>query len=120
MLPRKCEPSAIATRGATMSPSTDPDSLMSTFSVAFKLPVTWPRTTIALALTCALMRPFEPTVRMWSRSSILPSTRPSIVRSSLPLSSPLMMIDLPMLAISSFIDRGSFCVCSTTPDDVDE
>jgi hypothetical protein len=68
MLPRKCEPSAMATRGATMSPSTEPFSLMSTFSVAFRLPVTWPRTTTALAETCALIRPFGPTVRTWSFS----------------------------------------------------
>ena len=33
-LPRKCAPSAIATRGATMSPSTEPLSRMSTFSLA--------------------------------------------------------------------------------------
>ena len=37
-LPRKCAPSAIATRGDTMSPSTDPLSRMSTLSLAVTLP----------------------------------------------------------------------------------
>ena len=43
-LPRKCAPSAIATRGEMMSPSTDPLSRMSTLSLAVTLPVTSPRT----------------------------------------------------------------------------
>ena len=55
-LPRKCAPSAIATRGEMMSPSTDPLSRMSTFSLAVTLPVTSPSTITALANTCALMR----------------------------------------------------------------
>ena len=63
MLPRKCAPSAIATRGAAMSPSTDPLSRMSTFSLAVTLPVTSPRTMTALANTCALILPFGPIVR---------------------------------------------------------
>ena len=58
MLPRKCAPSAIATRGAAMSPSTDPLSRMSTFSVAVTLPVTSPRMMTDLANTCALILPF--------------------------------------------------------------
>ncbi len=37
-LPRKCAPSAMATRGATMLPSTYPLSRMSTFSLAVMLP----------------------------------------------------------------------------------
>src|SRR4029453_1116162 len=120
ILPRKCEPSAIATLGATMSPSTDPLSLMSTFSVAIRLPVTWPRTTTTLGGTCALIRAFEPTVSTWSLSWILPSTHPSTVRSSLALNSPLMTILFPIPERSSGIGRGSFCVCSNRADDVDE
>ena len=55
-LPRKCAPSAIATRGETMSPSTDPLSRMSTLSLAVTLPVTSPSTITDFANTCALMR----------------------------------------------------------------
>src|SRR5262245_14060509 len=61
-LPRKCAPSAIATRGDTMSPSTDPLSRIATLSVAVTLPVTSPSTMTAFANTCALMRPFAPIV----------------------------------------------------------
>ena len=43
-LPRKWAPSAIATRGATRSPSTDPVSRSSTFSLAVMVPVTAPST----------------------------------------------------------------------------
>ena len=82
--------------GAAMSPSTEPLSRMSTFSVAVTLPVTSPRMMTDLANTCALIRPFGPMVSTFCRSSILPSTCPSIVRSSLPFSSPLMTTDLPM------------------------
>src|SRR5262249_33947252 len=39
-LPLKFEPSAMASLGAVMSPSTDPFSLISTFSVAVWLPTT--------------------------------------------------------------------------------
>ena len=44
MLPRKCAPSPIATRGAVMSPSTEPFSWMLTVSVAVMSPVTVPAT----------------------------------------------------------------------------
>src|SRR5512145_176909 len=102
-LPRKCAPSAMATRGETTSPSTDPLSRMSTFSAAFRLPRTWPKTTIALATTWAVIRALAPMVSTWSRSSILPSTSPSTVRSSLPLSSPLMTMLLPMWTSSGLM-----------------
>ena len=62
MLPRKCAPSAIATLGETMSPSTDPLSRISTDSLALMLPVSSPQTTTAFAKTCALMRPPWPMV----------------------------------------------------------
>ncbi len=61
-LPRKCAPSAIATRGEVMSPSTDPFSRMSTFSLALTLPMTSPRTTTDLANNSALILPFGPIV----------------------------------------------------------
>src|SRR5262249_4394135 len=61
-LPRKCAPSAIATRGEMMSPSTDPLSRMSTLSLAVTFPVTSPSTITAFANTCALMRPLGPIV----------------------------------------------------------
>src|SRR5215204_96173 len=105
--PRKCAPSAIATRGEMMSPSTDPLSRMSTFSLAVTFPVISPSTMTALANTSALMRPFGPTVSTWSRSSTRPSTYPSTVRSSLPFSSPLITTDLPMLTTSRMAVRGS-------------
>src|SRR5262245_12324530 len=108
-LPRKCAPSAMATRGETMSPSTEPPSRISTFSDALTLPLTSPRTMTVLANIWALMRPLGPIVSKWSLSSILPSTWPSIVRSSLPLSSPLMTTDLPMFTRSLSIRRGSAC-----------
>src|SRR6187200_988502 len=62
-LPRKCAPSAIATRGEMMSPSTDPPSRISTLSLAVTLPVTSPSTMTDFANTCALMRPLGPIVR---------------------------------------------------------
>ena len=65
-LPRKCAPSAMATRGEAMSPSTEPLSRMSTFSDAVTLPVTSPSTTTALANTSALILPFGPMVRTLS------------------------------------------------------
>jgi hypothetical protein len=52
------------------------------------------------ANTCALILPFGPIVSTWSRSWIVPSTCPSIVRSSLPFSSPLITTDLPMFTMS--------------------
>ena len=100
MAPRKCAPSAMATRGEVTSPSTEPLSRMSTFSDAVTLPVTSPRTITCLANTSARIFPLGPIVRVLSRSSIWPSTLPSMVRSSLPLSSPLMITDLPMFTLS--------------------
>jgi hypothetical protein len=100
MLPRKCAPSEIATRGADRSPSTEPLSRISTRSLAVTLPCTSPWTTTVLANTDALMRAFGPIVSTFCLSSILPSICPSMVRSSLPLSSPLMMTLLPMFTVS--------------------
>ena len=46
-----------------MSPSTEPLSRMSTFSLAVTLPVTSPSMMTDLANTCALILPFAPIVR---------------------------------------------------------
>ena len=100
-LPRKCAPSAMAIRGAVMSPSTAPFSRMLTMSTAVILPVTRPRMSTDLAnSSSALILPLGPTVNALSRKSILPSNCPSMVRFSLPLNSPLMTTDLPMLTTS--------------------
>ena len=45
-----------------MSPSTDPFSRMSTFSLALTLPMTSPSTTTDLANNSALILPFGPIV----------------------------------------------------------
>ena len=90
MLPRKCAPSAIATAGRRCRRPPTRCRGCPPISLALMLPVSSPQTTTAFAKTCALMRPFWPIVSVWSRSSILPSTCPSIVRSSLPSSSPLI------------------------------
>ena len=62
MLPRKYAPSAMATRGATMSPSTAPPARMSTFSEAAMLPLIAPMTINVLAKTSALILPVDPMV----------------------------------------------------------
>jgi len=97
MLPRKVAPSAIATRGAAISPSTEPSSRMLIRSEAAMLPVTSPITTMDFADTCALSFALEPIVSTCSLRSTFPSTRPSMVRSSFPLNSPLTTIDLPIV-----------------------
>src|SRR4051812_7029740 len=48
----------------------------------------------------ARTRPLGPTMRLWSISEMFPSTSPSRYRSSLPESSPRMITDLPICAIS--------------------
>ena len=75
----------MATRGDTMSLSTAPPSRMSPFSDTAMVSLTAPRTTNALAKTCAL---------------IVPSTGPSIVWSSLPCNAPLMTTDFPTFTTS--------------------
>src|SRR5688572_1588619 len=55
----------------------------------------------AFAWTSAFTRPSAPIVSWLFGRSMRPSTVPSIWRSSLPERSPLIVIDLPMFAISS-------------------
>ena len=85
----------------TMSPSTEPLSRMSTFSVARDvagdLAEHDDRLGEHLRLDPAVAARWSARARV---SSILPSTCPSIVRSSLPFSSPLMTTDLPMFTMS--------------------
>ena len=98
----------MAMRGDVMSPSTEPFSRMLTTSIAVIFPVTRPRTSTDLASSrSALIRPLGPTVSTFSRNSILPSNCPSMVRFSLPLNSPLMMTDLPMLTTSRDAERSA-------------
>jgi hypothetical protein len=70
------------------------------FSDAVTLPVTSPCTTTAFAKTSALILPLGPIVRTLPFRSMRPSTWPSMVRSSLPLNSPLMTTDLPIFTMS--------------------
>ena len=105
MPPRNRAPSAMATLGAVMSPSTEPLSRIATLSVALMSPKTSPSTMTDFANTPALIRPCGPIVRTCCLSSILPSTCPSMVRSSLPLSSPLITTDLPMFTTSRSATR---------------
>src|SRR5688572_15415549 len=98
--PRKCAPSEMATRGAMRSPSTEPLSRMSIFSTAVMFPCTCPCTTTDLARIFAMILPLALMVSMFCRSSMVPSTSPSMVMSSLALKAPLTTTLLPMWALS--------------------
>src|SRR3954469_17576231 len=71
---------------------------MSTLSLLITVPTTWPKTVIELAVRSAAMFPFGPIVKWCSRTSMVPSTRPSIVMSSELIRSPRKMTDLPTQA----------------------
>src|SRR5208282_3008472 len=90
----------MAMRCVVTSPFTTADFRKSTRSEAFTLPSNLPWITTVFALTSALTFPFGPTVRLWLRSSIFPSTLPSTYKSSEPDSSPLITTDFPMWAPS--------------------
>jgi hypothetical protein len=64
------------------------------------------------------MRPFAPIVRWWSFRMILPSILPSIVRSSLPVSSPRISIDCPMLTICRSERLSRSCAIGLEEGDV--
>src|SRR5262245_26781784 len=83
-----------------------PVAWISTRSVPRTLPATRPITTTDLACTSALIVPFAPIVSTLLGSVTLPSTLPSITRSSSPVRSPLIVIDLPMFAMSPFPSRS--------------
>ena len=97
-LPLNRDPSASTTRAAVMSPSSEPVIVISTLSVARTLPITLPSTITELAQISAVTEPVRPIVTLQSSIVILPSTVPSIVMSSWPLSSPWICTDSPMLA----------------------
>ena len=74
---------------------------MLTRSLARMLPFTLPRTTTDFANKFALTLPVGPTVRTCCRSSILPSTLPSMTRFSPRLTSPSMTTHFPIRVMSS-------------------
>src|SRR5260370_21857803 len=90
----------MAMRCVVTSPVTTADFRKSRRSEALTLPSNLPWIITALALTLAFTFPFGPTVRLWLRSSMLPSTLPSTYKSSDPDNSPLITSDLPMWANS--------------------
>src|SRR5208282_4348824 len=93
--PRKLAPSTMMTRGERMSPTMRPSRVSSTLSVAAMLPTTTPLTTAFLTETLAFTTPEGSTINVRVSDSS-PSTRPRTVRSSSPLSLPLMRMDGPM------------------------
>ena len=83
-----------------------PETLLDTFLLSriqfaanISFHILFPSITIALAATCALIRPCAPMVSTCWRSSIVTSTWPSTVRSSLPLNSPLMTTLVPIFTV---------------------
>src|SRR5262245_33908184 len=83
-----------------------PVAWISTRSVPRTLPATRPITTTDFACTSALIAPLAPIVSWLLGSVTLPSTLPSITRSSSPVRSPEIVIDLPMFAVVSFPSRS--------------
>src|SRR6185312_8725774 len=73
----------------------------STRSLAVRLPRSFPRTTISLALMLAATTPLRPTVTRLPARLMEPSTRPSMYRDSEPVTSPLITKDFPMVAWSA-------------------
>jgi len=78
MPPLKKAPSSMEMRCAMTSPVSEPSLRMSTRSLAFKLPLTLPMTTISRATTLALTTPLRPTVTRLPARLMAPSTRPSM------------------------------------------
>ena len=113
--PCNCAPSAMTNRGAEIAPSTEPVSPMLTSSLAWMLPFTLPRTTIDFADNCALTLPVGPTVRTCCRSSIVPSTSPSMTRSSPPLTSASMTTPFPIVVMPSGACGRRHAVRAATP-----
>src|SRR5215471_7364366 len=82
------------------SPLKEPSLRISARSLAVTLPFTLPRMTTSLALMLAWTWPLRPTVTRWPGRLIVPSTRPSMYSASEPLTSPLIINDLPIVACS--------------------
>jgi len=87
-------------RCATTSPMSEPSLRISTRSLAVRLPLTLPITTTSRAVMLAVTAPLRPMLTRLPASEIDPSTRPSMNSDSEPVTSPLMVSDLPMLACS--------------------
>src|SRR5229473_2028389 len=92
-LPRKSAPSSIARRSVCTSPVTWPVLQSCTLSRPVTFPSIFPRTITSRASTSAFTCPFGPMVRQQFVVRLsFPSTTPSTNRSSLPVTSPLILI----------------------------
>ena len=86
----------MTSRGATMSPTTEPVARTSSCSLALTFPVTAPLIVMFLANKSALIVARGPMVKLWSPTSIDPSTWPSIVKSSVLMTLPSTQTDRPI------------------------
>ena len=93
-------PSVTTSRGAAMSPTTEPVARTSSRSLALTFPVTAPLIVMFLATRSAVIVALGPMVKLWSPSSIDPSTWPSIVKSSVLMTLPSTRTDRPIHAAS--------------------
>src|SRR5260370_11028502 len=91
-LPRSNAPSSMARRSVCTSPVTCPVLHSCTLSRPVTLPSIFPRTMTSRAFTSAFTFPFGPMVRLPFVKLSFPSTIPSTKRSSLPVTSPLILI----------------------------
>ncbi len=101
MEPVKRQPSSSTTRAAEMLPCTLPARLTVTSSSAARSPCTVPSTVIFLALMFALTWPSSPSRTSFLGKVTVPSMRPRMIRSSLPVTSPRMVIEGPMVPSSA-------------------
>src|SRR5438093_8047234 len=97
MRPLNRAPSIKTTRSALRLPVTLADSPSSIRSVAATLPLTVPRTSTRALRTSASTCAALPTVSSASRSRMLPVTRPSIRSGSSQVTSPLMVMVVPIV-----------------------
>src|SRR6266851_905799 len=96
--PRNSAPSSMANRSVCTSPVTWPVLQSCTLSRPVTFPSIFPRTITSRAFTSAFTVPFGPIVRLPFVRLSFPSTRPSTNRSSLPVTSPLILIPWLMQA----------------------
>src|SRR6266704_5234247 len=91
--PRNSAPSSMANRSVCTSPVTWPVLQSCTLSRPVTFPSIFPRTITSRASTSAFTCPFGPIVRqLFVVRLSFPSTTPSTKRSSLPVTSPLILI----------------------------
>src|SRR5690242_9435363 len=89
----------MASRPVCTSPLISPVLPICSLSRAITFPSTLPRTIISRATRSALMFPFGPMVKEQSAARFsFPSTKPSTKRSSVPVTSPLILMPWPILA----------------------